>query len=64
MPVLVTFALWEEKRALFSVEDKALLNAAIVGETICPRGIITAVDASTRPLLERLGLKLQEEDDE
>lgn len=64
MPALVPFALWGEKRVLFSAEDKALLNAAVVGETICPRGIITRVDAGTRPLLERLGLKLQEEDDE
>lgn len=64
MPTLVTFELWGEKRSLFSKEDKAALNAAVVGETICPRGIITRVDATTRPLLERLGLKLQEEDDE
>ena len=63
MPALVTFALWGEKRALFSAEEKAALNAAVVGETLCPRGIIAAVNASTRPLLERLGLKLQEEDD-
>jgi len=55
---------WYEKRHLFSEEEKAVLNANIIGRVICPEGLIVKVNGDTRPLLIKLGLKPGEEDDE
>jgi len=62
--MLVRSKTWYEKRHLFSKEEKVVLNANIVGQAICPEGLIVRVNKDTRPLLIKLGLKPSEEDDE
>ena len=51
---LVLMQTWEAKRHLFTEEEKAILNAAYAGETLCPRGIVTMITEQTKPLLDRL----------
>lgn len=62
--MLVRMSTWEEMRDTFSEEEKKVLNANVVGEIICPRGLVVRVCESTRPLLVKLGLEPSEEDDE
>ena len=62
--MLVRYKTWGENRDLFSEEEKAVLNANITGEVICPSGLTVRVNKDTRPLLIKLGLKPSEEDDE
>jgi hypothetical protein len=62
--MLIRLKTWDEKRHLFSEEEKAVLNANITGQVICPQGLTVKVNGDTRPLLIKLGLKPGEEDDE
>jgi hypothetical protein len=58
---------WNLVREQFSEAEKAVLNSAICGETICPRGIIISeakageVAAKVKRLAEGLGTRLEEE---
>lgn len=38
--MLITSTMWDEIRSHFTPEEKALLNAAMTGEVICPRGVV------------------------
>lgn len=38
--MLLTMQKWDEIRDQFSQQEKDVLNAAVSGETICPRGCI------------------------
>ena len=62
--MLIRNKTWDEKRHLFSEEEKAVLNANITGQVICPPGLTVKVNQAMRPLLIKLGLKPSEEDDE
>lgn len=37
--MLITSTKWDEIRSHFTPGEKALLNAAMTGEVICPRGM-------------------------
>ena len=52
--MLLTVEMWNRIRDQFSEEEKTILNAAIAGEVICPRGC--SVD--TERLGQALALKL------
>lgn len=49
----IRFSEWLEKRGRFSAAEMDTLNNAIVGEIICPRGMVVEVTVETRALLER-----------
>ena len=49
--ILMRMSTWNKMRENFSEEEKDKLNAAIDGETICPRGV--TLDP------ERLGVELE-----
>ena len=52
---LVRMDRWREIRAEFTEDEKAALNRAIVGQTICPAGV--TVDLTQLP--DRLAAKLE-----
>ena len=45
--MLIQMGTWNRIRDQFSQEEKDLLNLAVTGETICPRGLI--VDEQSLP---------------
>lgn len=59
--MLVSLKLWEEKRHLFSDEEKAQLNDSITKRVIIEIGLVVEVNEKTKPLLEKLGLTVSEE---
>lgn len=52
--MIVTFAKWETIRHLFSDDEKDSLNAAKIGETICPSGVIVDEEKLSAEILEKL----------
>jgi len=54
--MMVTLDGWKSVRHLFNELEKDLLNGAVVGETICPRGMILNEAAMSK----ELALKLRE----
>lgn len=52
--MIVTMAKWETIRHLFSDDEKDALNAANIGETICPRGISVDESKLSAELLQKL----------
>ena len=64
MPTLLSISLWEERCGEFSNAEKIILDRHVL-ETriISPLGMVVRVTPQTRPLLMKLGLKLDEEDD-
>jgi hypothetical protein len=52
--MIVTLAKWETIRDRFSDDEKDALNAANIGETICPRGIIVDEKQLSAKILEKL----------
>lgn len=51
---LVRMADYERNRTLFTDDERKVLNANIVGECICPRGVFVSVNPETKHLLTRL----------
>lgn len=52
--MLVLLSVWNEIRDEFDAKEKLALNAAAVGETICPRGLHIDADALDAALAEKL----------
>jgi hypothetical protein len=52
--MIITIAKWATIRDLFSEEEKLELNAQIVGETVCPRGVIVDEKHLSAVILEKL----------
>lgn len=52
--MLLRMSTWEQIREQFSEAEKAALNAAITGETICPRACVVDADKLPGDLRERL----------
>jgi hypothetical protein len=52
--MLIRMSEWEQIRAQFSKEEKAVLNLAVTGESICPRGLIIDIGKLT----DEVGVKL------
>lgn len=52
--MLLTMAKWESIRERFTEEEKAKINAAIIGETICPKGCILDEDKLGAQLLKQI----------
>lgn len=52
--MLVTMKRWEEIRGLFNEQEKKMLNDAITGETICPRGVVIDTAKVNIRLVERI----------
>jgi len=45
---------WERCRHLFTEVEKATLNFYVVGEVVCPRGVMVAVVPDTIHLLAKI----------
>ena len=58
MLMLVRMDDWVEIRGAFSQEEKELLNRAVTGEAICPRGLILDRDALPPDLVTKLTASL------
>lgn len=52
--MLLRMTTWERIRMQFSEDEKSLLNAAITGEIICPRGCTVDADKLPSDLREKL----------
>lgn len=57
--MLLTMNTWEKIRGAFSEDEKADINAAIAGETICPRGCV--LDEALMPAVLVIKLKAAKE---
>ena len=51
---LLTWAHWQLIRGRFTAWEKSLINGAICGETICPKGCVLDTSKLTPELLEKL----------
>lgn len=51
---------WDKVKLSFSQPERDLLNKHKVGELLCPRGIVVALDPLPVSLVEKLNWKLPE----
>lgn len=58
--MLIQMSWWNKFGGFFTAEEKAALNHAITGETICPMGVIVN-EATLDPELVAKVLELKEE---
>jgi hypothetical protein len=52
--VLVLLARWTAVRGRFTAEERTRLNQAIIGQVICPRGVVLDTKALPTELTEKL----------